>query len=76
MAIALGFCKLKDKYQLQKSKVKSKKGRGLMQGQDPRELFKQSIKELQEAFAELRQSWKELNQKLDELHQEILERWW
>lgn len=46
-----------------------------MQNQDPRELFKQSIKELQEAVAELKQSWKELNKKLDELHQEILRRW-
>ena len=47
-----------------------------MQDQDPKALFKQSIKELQEAFAELMQSWKELNEKLDELHQEILGRWW
>ena len=47
-----------------------------MQNQDPKALFKQSIKELQKAFAELRQSWKELNEKLDELHQAILERWW
>ena len=76
MAIALGFCKLKDKYQLQKSKVKSKKGRGLMQGQDPKALFKQSLQELKEAVAELSQAWKELNQRLDELHQEILGRWW
>lgn len=62
---------MKDKYQLQRDK----KGRGLMQDQDPRELFKQSLQELKEAFAELRQSWKELNEKLDELHQAILERW-
>ncbi|WP_179129852.1 hypothetical protein [Ligilactobacillus salivarius] len=47
-----------------------------MQNQNSRELFKQSIKELQEAVAELKQSWKELNEKLDELHQEILGRWW
>ena len=47
-----------------------------MPDQDPKALFKQSIKELQEAFAKLRQSWKELNEKLDELHQAILERWW
>lgn len=72
MAIALESCRLKDKYQLQRDK----KGRGLMQEQDPKALFKQSIKELQEAIAELRQSWKELNEKLDELHQEILGRWW
>ena len=47
-----------------------------MQDQDPKALFKQSIKELQEAIIELKQSWKELNQRLDELHQEILGRWW
>lgn len=47
-----------------------------MQDQNPRELFKQSLKELREAIVELKQSWKELNEKLDELHQEILERWW
>lgn len=46
-----------------------------MQNQDLGELFKQSIKELQEAISELKQSWKELNEKLDELHQEILRRW-
>ncbi|MBE7392180.1 hypothetical protein ING78_07625 [Ligilactobacillus salivarius] len=47
-----------------------------MQGQDPKALFKQSLKELREAVSELKQSWKELNEKLDKLHQEILERWW
>lgn len=47
-----------------------------MQNQDPRELFKQSLKELREAVADLSQAWKELNEKLDELHQEILGRWW
>ena len=72
MAIALEFCKLKDKYQLQRDK----KGRELMQDQDPKALFKQSLQELKEAVAELKQSWKELNQRLDELHQEILGRWW
>ena len=46
-----------------------------MQDQDPKALFKQSLKELREAIAELKQSWKELNEKLDELHQEILGRW-
>src|SRR5699024_12522229 len=66
----------KVKFQLQKNKVKSKKGRGFMLNQDPKELFKQSIKELKEAIIELKQAWKELNEKLDELHQEILGRWW
>ena len=47
-----------------------------MQGQDPKALFKQSLKELQEAFAELKQSWKELNEKLDELRLAIIEKWW
>lgn len=46
-----------------------------MQNQDPRKLFKQSLKELREAISELKQSWKKLNEKLDELHQEILRRW-
>ena len=47
-----------------------------MPNQDPKELFKQSIKELKEAIIELKQSWKKLNEKLDELHQEILGKWW
>src|SRR5699024_8582131 len=73
---AVGTRTIEGQFQLQKNKVKSKKGRGFMLNQDPKELFKQSIKELKEAIIELKQAWKELNEKLDELHQEILGRWW
>ena len=63
---------MKAKFQLQKSQAESKKGRGLMQDQNPRKEFIQGLESLEEAAVELNQSIKELNKRLDELNK-ILE---
>lgn len=47
-----------------------------MQNQDPKALFKQSLKELHIAFLKLKQANRELNETLDELRLAIIGRWW